>query len=205
MMSTADAKPNPDLEKERDEKCVPVARGILGDMVSDMIPEDANVKIDYNPIVKKILQRMLDSDLNLTTEVSYIFQLLLGAFAGLNVAAQQCTTVPIDDVRYGRIAKQVLGILSDSNVPLVQLTPPEMVAAFEPVKDRLNALFASENMSMLEVKYVMDNIFDALKTVEGINAAQIENSTDRAIAKKFGIEFKTDLTMKKLDDVLKNP
>lgn len=192
-----------DLEKQRDDKCIPVARAILADMALDLIPEDANVKIDYNPIVGKILQREMDADLNITTEVSYIFQLLLGAFAGLNLTAQSCTTTPADDVRYGSIAKKILGIVSEANVGLTPATPEETIADFAPVKEKLNVLFAEEKLSMLEVKYIMDNIFDALKTVEQIVAAQVQDATDRAEAKLFGVEFKSDLSLKQVDDVLK--
>lgn len=191
------------LDKKRDDKCFPVMRGVLSDMVTDLIPENANEKIDYNPIVKKILQRELDADLNLTTEVPYIFQGLLGVFAGLNITVQGCEMIPADDVRYGAIAKKVLGIVDDANVSLGDPSKEQIEKDFEPAKARLNALFAEEKLTAFEVKYIMDNIFDALKTVEGIIAAQIEDSASRAEAKLFGIDSKVDLTMKILDDVLK--
>lgn len=193
------------LEQLRDEKCVPVARGIINDMAISLVPDDANKKVDYNPIVKSMLERTLEADLNIATENTYIFQLILTAFAGLNKTVQECETVPIDDVRYGTIAKKILSILATANISLLTKTPEQEAIEFAPVKEQLNALFAQEKLSMLEVKYVMDNIFDSLSAVQNSFMLGVTSSAERAEAKLFGIEAMSDLTMKKLDDVLKKP
>lgn len=188
----------------RDEKCIPVARAVLNDMAVDMIPKNANEKVDFNPISLKILQRALDADLNIATENSYIFQLILGVLSGLNTTVQATVTVPIDDVRYGGIAKKILDIVATADLKMGSVTPEETTAMFVPVKEQINALFAVEKLSMLEVKYVMDNIFASFKTVTEIFNASVERSAARAEAKMFGVESMTDLSMKRLEEVLKS-
>lgn len=194
----------PDLEKLRDEKVFPVARGVFDDMVECLIPEDANDKVDWNPIVLKMLDRSLKADLNMTTETTYMFQLVLGILSGLNTAVQGATTVPIDDVRYGAIGKKILAITAKHNVRMTNVMPEESAADFAPVREEINALFAAEQLSMLEVKYVMDSIFEAFKSVERLYLVNLEQSTKRAEAKLFGVDDMTDLTVGDVDRVLKS-
>lgn len=195
---------SPDLEKARDEKCIPIARAIFGDMVNTLIAEDASKEIDYNPLVKSILTKMLEADTNLLTENTYIFQLLLGVFSGLNRTVQMCETVQIDDVRYGNIARKILEIVAKHNVTIGNPTPDEVDKDFAPIKEELDVLFANEKLTIMEVKYIMDNIFTGFSDVQTIFNMSIEQSTKRAEAKSFGIEDMTDLSMKKLDGFLKS-
>ncbi len=191
-----------DLDKARDEKCIPIAREVLKDLATTLLPEDANKVVDYNPAILKIMKRSLDHDLNISTECTYIFQLILGAFTGLNKTVQGCSTILIDDVRYGRIGGQILTILSEANVRFGNVSPEEVEIDFAPVKEKINALFAEEKLSMMEVKYIMDNIFEGLKMVQSGFSESVEKSTQKAEAKALGIEFMSDLTMGRLNDVL---
>ena len=191
-----------DLEKIRDEKCIPIARDVLKDIATTLLPPDANVKIDYNPVILKILQRNLENDLNIKIETPYIFQLVLGALSGLNRTVQSCSTVLIDDVRYAALGTKVLGFLAESNIRLTNVTPEEVDADFAPVKEKINTLFAEEKLSMMEVKYIMDNIFEGFKTVQAGFNQSLETSVEKAEAKLLGIEYMSDLTFKKLNDVL---
>lgn len=193
----------PDLDKLRDEKCIPIARAVLADMVSGLLPEDANEKVDYNPLVLKMLQHSLDADLNLTTETPYLIQLVLGAFSGLNKTVQTIATVPIDEVRYAAIGVKILKILADSNVTLGSVTPDQTATDFATAKEQVGALVADEKLNMMEVKYIMDNIFDSFRTVSSMYEASIERQTGIAEAKLFGIEHMSDLSLKRLDEVLK--
>ena len=103
----------PDANELRDIKCIPIVRGILVDMAADLIPEDANVEVNYLPVIMNMLKRTLDADTNLTTENPYIFQMIKGVFMALSVTAQGLKpSTPIDDVRYGRIAKQIVGMVA---------------------------------------------------------------------------------------------
>lgn len=192
-----------DLEKQRDDKVFPIAREVLKDMAELLIPENANEKVDYNPIVLKTLQRSLDADFNITMEAQYLFQVLLGAFAGLNSTVQGCTALPIDDVRYGAISKRILTLLAEAPIRLGAVTPEQTVEDFAPIQVKINAILAEEKLSMLEVKYIMDNIFDSFNAVNNMYSAQIEQSTAAAEAKLFGIEDMSDLGLKRLDEVLK--
>lgn len=192
-----------DLDKARDEKMIPVAQGVLSDMADLMIPEDANVKVDYNPVLLKILGRTLEADTNVETENPYIFQLLLGVFASINKVAQDTIVSAVDDVRYGRIQKQILQIVAKAHVRMGSVTEEEKDADFSPIKQELNGLFAEEKLSIIELKYVMDNILQSFKDVQSIFATNVEQSTSKAIAKSMDLEFVSDLTMKKLDSILK--
>lgn len=209
---TPQGSPAPDLDKLRDEKCIPLARAVLNDMAIMLVPENANEKVDYNPLLKKILERTLEADTNIVMENPYIFQLMLGAMAGLNATVQLCAMSPIDDIRYGAIGKKIMGILATANVPLVAMKDPKkgvdpkvIEADFAPVKEQIEALFAEEKLNIMEVKYVMDNLFESFSDVQTIFMASVGQSSEKAEAKLFGLQDITDLSMKKLDEVLTAP
>lgn len=193
----------PDLDALRDEKCFPVARTMFADIATDMVPEDANEKIDYNPIVIKLLSHSFEADLNLTTENPYVIQLMLGVLSGLNGTVQECDILPIDDVRFGRISRSILQIVSEANVTLGTVTPEQTKADFAPVKEKLNTLFAEEKLTWLEVKYIMDAMFEAFTAVNTAFSSSIETSLQKTEEKILGVEHMSDITMKKLDAVLK--
>lgn len=192
------------LDQLRDEKVIPVVRGMLVDMATDLLPEDANVKVDYNQMVMKIMTRVLEADLNIVGENPYAFQLALGVMSGLNKTVQGCDTTPIDDVRYGAIGRQILSIVATANIPMggAALTPEEEVAVYAPVKEQLNALFKAQNLSMLEVKYIMDQIFDSFNAVQNAFMNGVAQLTSDATARVMGLEFVDDLGMQKLNEVL---
>ncbi len=191
------------LEQARDEKVIPVAKEILNDLAEKMMPEDANASVDYNPVIMSILQRSLDADLNVTTENPYIFQLILKVFSGLNAAVQLAEVRPIDDVRFGAIAKKILQITASANLTFGDITDEAQAAEFTPVREQLNKLVREEDLSMMEIKYIMDSIFAAFGQVNTIFLASVEQSTKKMEAKILGIEDMTDLSMKKLDETLK--
>lgn len=193
----------PNLDQLRDEKCIPVAKGVLSDMAETMIPVDASKVVDYNPVLTKVLERSLEADLNIEMENPYIFQLLLGVFASLNKVAQTCVVIPMDDIRFGKIQKKILEIVVSANVRMGEVSEEEKDADFVPVKEQLDALFAEEKVTISELKYIMDNILESFKDVQMIFAANVEQSTSRAIAKAFKLEDITELSMKKLNNVLK--
>lgn len=191
-----------DLEKVRDDRCIPIARAVMNDMVDQLLPEDANVKIDYDSLIKSILQKNLDADLNITIETPYVFQLILSALAGLNKTVQTCDMLLIDDARYAAIGRKILAAVAVADVRLVNATSEEVDEDFAPVKAKIDAIFTKEKLSMLEVKYIMDNIFSGFETVSNGFARALEKSSERAEAKLFGIESMSDLTMKRLQEVL---
>lgn len=194
----------PDLEKLRDEKCIPVARGILVDMATDLIPDDANVEVNYLPVIMKMLKRTLDADTNLTIDNPYIFQMIKGVLVALNVTVQQLKpSTSIDDVRYGAIAKKILSMVAVADIGLTPKTPEEVEVSFAPIKEQLQALFDSEKMSWMEIKYVMDNIFAAFEDASGLFNRKVEAFLEKAEAKAMGVEFMSDITMSKLDAFLK--
>lgn len=193
-----------DADQLRDEKCVPVARGILVDMATDIIPEDANKEVNYLPFIMKMLKRTLDADTNLTTENPYIFQMIKGVFTALNVTVQQLNPATnIDDVRFGRISKQVLTIIAQADINMLPKKEEDVEASFAPIKVQLQALFDAEKMSWMEIKYVMDNILAAYEDCTNLFNSKVESFLEKAEAKAMGVEFLSDVTMQKLDMFLK--
>lgn len=184
-----------DLEKLRDEKCIPTARKMFVEIAADMIPEDANVVVDYNPVLKKLLALGVEADLNLTTENPYVFQLMLGMLSGLNRTVQECTTIPIDDVRYGAIGKKILGYVADANVTIGSVTPEQTDADFAPVKEKINALFAEEKLSIMEVKYIMDSMFEAFTAVNTGFEMAVNKSLVTIEEKLLDVDAMTDVSM----------
>ena len=194
----------PDLEAARDEKVVPAARDILADMVTDLMVENPDAPGAYNPLLLKILQKMLDTDMNITMEAQYVFQLLLGAFSGLNTTLHSLELAPTDDARYIAIAKKVLGILSEANVRFTKVTPEETAADFAEAKIKLQTLFTEEKLTKLELRYIMDNVFESVKTVNNSISEALAQSTDKAEAKVFGIGSMSELTLGNINKILVN-
>lgn len=192
----------PDLEKIRDERCFPIARLILKEMAPSLVSASADT-VNYDDLVLKSLSLFLGADLNVTTETPYITQLLLGVFSGLNRTIHECTVIPIDDARYSSIASKILQIVSDGNVRLGSVTPEESIEDFTIIKVKLNELFAEEKLNLLEVRYIMDNMFDAFKDFSDKYSESIESSVKRSELKLFGVNNMNEVSLKQLDGILK--
>lgn len=195
----------PDLDKARDEKCIPIAREILKDMTTDLVPAEVDGKVDQNPLIMGTLKKSLEADLSISTEVPYLFQLILGVLSGLNAAVQKSSPVLVDDEKYSRITTSVLALVSEANVRMGSVTPEESAADFDPIIVKLNDLFKAENLSFIEIKYVMDSLFQAFNRFQDDFNGNLGKSSEQAEAKLFKIDFMSDLTMKKLNDVLLAP
>lgn len=193
----------PNAEQLRDERVVPVVQGVLRDMAEDIAATDVNANNDFTSLLVKILTRGLEADLNVTTENPYMFQLVLNAYSAFSAAVQECKVADAQDERYGRIGKEMMGLLVKANIPLgTKVTPEEQKAATDIVKPELEALFLRENLQWLEVKYILEGLFRALKGVESLYSSNIDLSVQRMEAKILGISEMSDLTMKKLDETL---
>lgn len=192
------------LDELRDEKCIPIARQMFTHIASDMLPENANEKVDFNPVILSLLQISVDNDMNLIMENPYAFQLMLTALSGLNLAVQSAVTTPIDDVRYARIGRQILQFVSDANVTLDKVTKEQQVEEFAPIKVKIDALFAEENLNMMEVKYIMDNIFTSFTQVQNGFTGSTEQSTKIAEEKMWGVSDMSEVTMGMVDAKLKS-
>lgn len=192
-------QPQPDLDALRDAKCVPIARAILNDLAVGLFPETG--EMDYPALTKQGLERLLETDANVTTEVPYVYQLSLAGLTGLNLAIQAAPLEPMDDIRYSRIARQLMGILAVSNVTLTAKTPDE--AEGGPLKEQVAALIAAEKLTKIEIDYIVNNLFAAFNTAQNYAQMTLEGAMKKAEEKLFGIGDMTELGMKKLDDVLK--
>lgn len=192
-----------DADQLRDEKCIPVARKMFESVAAKMIPEDANEVVDYNPVLIDLLTEGLAADLNMTTETPYVFQLMLGILSGLNRTVQKATVTPIDDVRYGKIGRKILQITADANVTLGSVTVEQTDADFASALEQINALFAEEKLTMMEVKYIMDNIFESFTAVNNGFSASTEQSFKLAEEKLWKVQDMTDVTMGLMDRVMK--
>lgn len=190
----------PDLEKLRDEKCIPIARSILTDLAAGLFPESG--EMNYPAMTTEALQKLLDVDANVTTEVPYVYQLILAGLTGLNVQIQAATTAPVDDARYGRVIRKLLSILATANVTLTSDKPDE--TEYAPVKEQVQALFDAEKLTTIEVMYVVSNLFSAFNTAQNYIHMSVEGQMKKAEEKLFNVEDMTDLGLKKLDDVLKS-
>lgn len=189
-------EPTPDLEKARDEKCVPVAREILAEMVTGLLADDRD------PLLLSILQKSLDADMNITTEAQYLFQLLLGAFSGLNTTLHSLELTPVDETRYTAIGNEILAILSESDVRLTNIKPEDIEKDFAAAKVKLQELFTREKLTRIELSYLVERIFTSITDVNNSFSAKIEQSLARAEAKIFGVESMSDITVKHVNDVL---
>lgn len=187
-----------DLEKKRDEVCGPLAKTILKELSIDLV----NSKDNHKELVMKSLSLMLDADLNVTTEVSYIPQLLLKNLSGLNAMMQSCSVIDTDEERCGVIANKILAILAGQEIDTTLTDKDEIIKQYEPLKDKLNELFEAEEVTELELDHIKDEIFESFTSFNNMLTGSIEEATKKAQRKAFGIEFDSDLTLKKLDAFL---
>lgn len=198
----------PDLDKLRDQRCVPIARGILVDIATDLLTQVGDKKIEATTTVMKITQRALDADLNLVMENPYVFQLALKVYEGLNKTVQTCATAPIDDARYSAIAKKILDIVATANITITGIqayepTQEEAEKEWLPVRKQLDELFKANNLTWMEVKYIMDSTFSAINSVQNEFMTRMAISANAAEAKALGLEFFDDFSMKQVDELLK--
>ena len=185
------------LDVLRDEKCVPVAQAILGELSAGLMKED------LTELILKALAVELAADLNVSQEVAYIPQLILGVLAGYNASIQKIELVN-DDVRYNDIASKILAIIAKANIRMVSVKPEDVIADFGPALEELKGLFATEKLSRMEVEYIRDNIFNQFTSLNNGIGRSIESATSKVEAKMLGIESLDELSLQKLDSVLKS-
>src|ERR1019366_2771780 len=95
------------------EKCFPLAQAILEGIAKNLL-EDEGIK----NTAMATLELTLAQDLNVSQDMTYIPQLLLGVLSGANATAQKCTTVPLDTETYKEVAKKMLAILAESKLQM---------------------------------------------------------------------------------------
>ena len=182
-----------DLDKLRDEKCIPIAQDFLKELSKGLFLPDGSD--NTTPLVKIFLSRMLEENLEVGTEASYIPQLILGGLSILNTTLQACDTVPVDDMKYGNIASKILSILVEGKVDLLSKD------LNKDLQSKLNTLIANEKLNTLEIRYIRDMIFESFTEVNNLLSRSIEESTTKMECKILGIEPMDKLTMQKLNEV----
>ena len=190
----------PDLEQERDDRVIPVSQGILEDMAGMEQAPDVNDRSEFTKVITSILKRSLAADLNLATDNSYMFQLVLGAFGAFNQTVMSCKMAESEDKRYSKIAHEMMSLLAGAKVPMgMKVKTEDQVAALESIKPQLEEIFAREMLTKLEVTYILEGLMNALKVTERVYSQNIGQSVNIMEAKILGLEDMTDLTMQKLD------
>lgn len=193
----------PNLEAQRDERVVPVARGVLKDIADGKPATGEDQTSEFQEVIMKGLKRSLDADLNLTTDNPYIFQLVLGVFGAFSAVMQKATFAQQQDEKFARIAHETMALLVSVEVPMgTKVKAEEQIAALEGILPQLNELFARENITWLEMKYILEGMFNALKTTEASFMNSVAQGLQRMEAKILGIQDLSDLTMRKLDETL---
>lgn len=188
VLAAAPVVAGADLEKQQNERVAPVVQGILEDATTMLIPEDG-VSFDLSELELATIQRLLNGDLNITTEVPLAFQGVLGAFANLTNVLQDCAYAePHSQADYARVSRAILSIVA-------QTKPEDM-------KPALETLFAENKMSAIDVRYIVSSITSTFETMRLGAEKSIEESMERAQAKSFGVESVQDVTMGKLDAYL---
>lgn len=206
-MSTAEQKlpvEPENLETLRDQRVLPVVRGVLSDIAEAMPSTDITPNTDFTTLLIKVLQRSLDADLNLTTENPYVFGQVLSVFSAFNTVVQKSKMADAPDERFARIAGQMMRFMASVDVPLGRdVKPEEQEAAMMVLQPEFEALFARENLTSLEVTYILEGIMRALKMTEQLFSGNVARSVSKMEAKILNIDDMTDLTMKKLDETLR--
>lgn len=198
--SASEPAEGPNLEQERDDRVIPVVRGVLADLAGIETSVDVNDRSQFTNVIVSILKRTLAADLNVQMDTSYVFQLALTAFGALNQFAMSCKMADSQEERYSRIAHEMMQLLSSANVPIgMRVNTPDQVAALEVIRPQMEAIFARENLTKFELSYILEGLLNAFKVTESVYAQNIDDSVKRMEAKVLGIDDMSDLTMNKLD------
>ena len=187
------------LEVLRDEKVFPIVQTLLKEMSGELMLNTDG----HKALTLKTLSLMLDADLNIASEVAYVPQLILKVFANINETLQSCTLIETDDVRYNSILSKMLTIVSDANVRLGNLTPDEVKFDFNPIKEKFNELFFAEKLTKIEMDYMIKNLFEAFNSYNNLLSGSVTMATEKMECKILGIDSMSDLSLKKLDEILK--
>ena len=187
------------LEMVRDEKVFPIVQRLLKEISTDLIGS----KDEQKGLTLKVLSLMLASDLNVSSEVSYVPQLILKVFANINETLQSCTLIETDDARYNSILSKMLTIVSDAGIKFGNLTPDEVKVDFAPIKEKFNELFLAEKLTKIEMDYMIKNMFESFNVFNNLLSRSIESATEKMECKILGISTMSDLSLKRLDEVLK--
>ena len=187
------------LETVRDEKVFPIVQRLLKEISTDLIGS----KDEQKGLTLKVLSLMLASDLNVSSEVSYVPQLILKVFANINETLQSCTLIETDDARYNSILSKMLTIVSDAGIKFGNLTPDEVKVDFAPIKEKFNELFLAEKLTKIEMDYMIKNMFESFNVFNNLLSRSIESATEKMECKILGISTMSDLSLKRLDEVLK--
>jgi hypothetical protein len=193
--------PKVDLDAEQDARCAPVAQGILEDMANS---ESVSDKSQFAQVIMGVLKRALDANLNVAMDNPFVFQILLKAVGAFNNAITATKMTPLDDARYGRIAHELLKVFASAHVPMGnKVTEDQIKEALAAVQPQFDAIFEREKLNTLEVRYILEGVLKTTQTLQGFFTRSIEESVDRMEEKILQIGHKTELTMGKLDDILK--
>lgn len=194
-----------DLDKARDEKCIPIAREIMQEMAGELLTGYEGEASKGDHLFLSFLEKTLNHDLNITTEAQYLSQLILGGLTGLNNTVHMAEgLVPLDEERYAHIGQELLQIMCDANVRLNKTKAEELEADWQDAKLKIQELFEREKLNKLESEYILGNIFETFKDLNNRVAQGLEQATTKAECKILGIEFMSDLTVGMVNKVLVN-
>lgn len=193
----------PSLEQQRDLRVVPVAQSTIEVIAGQNTAVDVNDRSEFTNVILSILQKSLDADLNIVTDVPYIFQLILSVYSAFNTVALAAKKPDVDMARFSKIAHEMMGLLASAKAPMGDgVKPEDQVTALEGIKPQLEELFSRENITQLELSYILESLMHTLKVTNDSFQQQIQRSVDRAEAKVWRLDDFSDLTLKKLDKVL---
>lgn len=191
-----------DLAAQQTERVSTVADAILGDLGTLLIPEDG-VTFDLAPLELATIQHLLDGDLNITTEVPMAFQYVMSGFTGLSQVLADCTFHESHTQEdYAHAAREILVILAKAGTALGDTATA--AAGLQAAKEELEALFATEQLSSIDMRYIMSSIVSTFQTLQNGVEKSVEESMERAQAKSFGVQSVQDVTMSKIDTYLKS-
>lgn len=191
-----------DLDQERDDRVIPVAQGVLEDIAAKDIAA-ADDRSEFTNVIVNILKRALAADLNITTDNSYVFQLVLGAYGAFNQFIISCKMADDQNVRYSKIAHELMALFAQAKVPMgMKVKTEEQIAALEPIRSQVEEIFAREMLTKLEVTYILEGLLNAFKVTHQVFDNNLQDAVDRLQAKILQLDSLSDLTMKKLDDTL---
>jgi hypothetical protein len=195
--------PKRDLDKERDDRVIPVAQGVLEAIAGQNVAVDVNDKSEFTNLIITILKSALAADLNLTTDNPYIFQLVLGVFGAFNQVVMTSKMSDMPGARYSLIAHEMMGLLAEAKVPMgMGVKTEDQVAAIRTIQPQLEEIFAREMLTSLEVRHILEGLMNALKVTEQSYSDSVQQGVERMETKILRIDSMTDLTMKQLDAAL---
>lgn len=107
------------------------------------------------------------------------------------------------NLRCEPIAEEVIQIIAKANIPARNMADhEEMLKTYSPVQMKIAQLFFDKNLTLGDTNYVWQIVQQILDQAKSLTVNSIQVAFERCEQMLFGVDNMSEVTMKKMDDIL---